>query len=395
MHVQLAQVNLIDRNEALASREKPVLEIKNVKVVFHTYAGTVKALDGVSLTLYRGETVGLVGESGCGKSVTAATVAGLLPENATVTEGEVFFNGENLLEKSGDEKRLLRATKLAMIFQDPMTFLNPVLTIGEQLREVFEIDKKRLAAVALSYRLDKLRGEAKKADNAKRLAIEARVAHLESLSGNPPKPRGRSKRRVLDHLCAEILTKMRMPDPERILKEYPYELSGGMRQRVMIAMAIARNPDLLIADEITTALDVTIQAQILELLRILRVELDSTILVITHDLGVVADICDRVAVMYAGNVVEMADAKHLYATPLHPYTQGLLNAVPRLTADAVRLESIRGTVPDLINPPPGCRFNPRCPYAWELCSLKKPELFEQEKGHTVACHLYSEGKKNG
>ncbi|MCL5068630.1 MAG: ABC transporter ATP-binding protein, partial [Thaumarchaeota archaeon] len=230
-------------------------------------------------------------------------------------------------------------------------------------------------------------------DSSKKTEIESKIAHLESLKSDPPKPRGRLKRKVLDFLCEEILTKMRLPDPKRILKEYPHELSGGMRQRVMIGMAIARNPDVLIADEITTALDVTIQAQILELLRVLRSELNSSILIITHDLGVVADICDRVAVMYAGNVVEVSDAKRLYSNPLHPYTQGLLKAVPKLTADSVRLESIPGSVPDLIYPPSGCRFHPRCPYAWELCSQKKPELFEQESGHTVACHLYSEGKK--
>lgn len=374
---------------------KPVLEMKNVRVVFHTYAGIVKALDGIDLKLYKGETFGLVGESGCGKSVTAATVAGLLPENAEITEGEILFNGEDLRKKTSDEIRVLRSTKLAMIFQDPMTFLNPVLSIGEQLREVFDIDQSRLAAATLRYELNELRiAETSTSDQTTKAAIQAKIANLENSMGSVRKPRGRLKKKVLNFLCEEILTKMRLPDPKRILKEYPHELSGGMRQRIMIAMAIARNPDLLIADEITTALDVTIQAQILELLRTLRGELNSTILIITHDLGVVADICDRVGVMYAGNIIEVADARSLYAKPLHPYTQGLLKAVPRLTADEVRLESIPGSVPDLIHPPTGCRFHPRCPYAWPLCTVKKPELFELESGHTVACHLYSEGKKS-
>ncbi len=385
---------MISQEPSQASDKTPVLEMRKVRVVFHTYAGIVKALDGIDLKLFKGETLGLVGESGCGKSVTAATVAGLLPDNAEVTEGEILFNGQDLTKKSNEEKRLLRSTKLAMVFQDPMTFLNPVLSIGDQMREVFDIDRKRLGASALRYQIDELEKEASRTiDSSKKAEIESKIAHLQSLKDDPPKPRGRLKRKVLDFLCEEILTKMRLPDPKRILKEYPHELSGGMRQRVMIGMAIARNPDVLIADEITTALDVTIQAQILELLRILRSELNSSILIITHDLGVVADICDRVAVMYAGNVVEVSDAKRLYSNPLHPYTQGLLKAVPKLTADSVRLESIPGSVPDLIYPPSGCRFHPRCPYAWELCSQKKPELFEQENGHTVACHLYSEGKK--
>jgi len=298
------------------------------------------------------------------------------------------------LKKSKKEVRELRSTKIAMVFQDPMTFLNPVLTIGEQLREVFSINKQKLAQAALDYDLAKLKEEESNAtDDAKRAEIRARISRLEGQRGNPPVPRGRHKRRVLDSLASEALNRMRVPDSERIIREFPHELSGGMRQRVMIAMAIARDPDLLIADEITTALDVTIQAQILELLKILRREFNSTVLIITHDLGVVADLCDRVGVMYAGDVVEVADAVNLYEKPLHPYTQGLLRAVPKLTANPALLESIPGSVPDLIYPPPACRFNPRCPYAWDLCKQKKPELLEVEKGHQVACHLYTEGAK--
>lgn len=374
---------------------KPVLEVKDLRVVFHTYAGTVKALEGVNLTLLEGETVGLVGESGCGKSVTAAAIVGLLPENAEVVSGEILFRGEDLLKKSSDEKRILRSRKLAIVFQDPMTFLNPVLTVGEQLTEVFELDKRRLARAALERRIDRLRNAAQKAGEAERVKMENEIERLERVADDPPMPGRREKRSVLKAMAKEVLTKMRLPDPERILKEYPHELSGGMRQRVMIAMAIARNPELLIADEITTALDVTIQAQILELLRILKQELNSTILIITHDLGVVADICDRVAVMYAGAVVEVAESRELYGRPLHPYTQGLLRAIPRLGIAQSKLESIAGSVPDLIYPPSGCRFHPRCPYAWELCSRVKPKLVETSEGHFVACHLYKEKEAHG
>jgi peptide/nickel transport system ATP-binding protein len=391
----LVQSATLSREFTDGAGSKPVLQLRNVRVVFHTYAGVVKALDGINLTLNRGETLGLVGESGCGKSVTAQTIVGLLPENAEVTDGEILLNSEDLRKKSKKEIRLLRTSKLAMIFQDPMTFLNPVLSIGEQLREVFTIDKKRFASEALRYETKKLQDEeSETVDSSKKEEIRAKLSHIESLRQNPPTPRGRFKRKVLDFLCEEILNKLRLPDPKSLLKAYPHELSGGMRQRIMIAMAIARNPDVLIADEITTALDVTIQAQILELLRILRSEMNSTILIITHDLGVVADICDRVAVMYAGNVVEVAKSERVYSNPLHPYTQGLLKAVPRLTADTVKLDSIPGSVPDLIYPPSGCRFHPRCPYAWELGSEKKPLLFEAEPGHAVECHLYSEGKRS-
>lgn len=382
------------QDRAALPKGEPILELKDVRVSFRTYAGEVKALNGINLTLYKGEVIGLVGESGCGKSVTAATIVGLLPENSEVKSGQIIFEGVDLLKKSKKEIRALRSTKIAMVFQDPMTFLNPVLTIGEQLREVFSIDKKRLAQATLDYDLRRLRdAESRAMDEAKRAEIRGRMQRLESQRGNPPSPRGRHKRHVLDSLAVEVLDKMRIPDAERIIREFPHELSGGMRQRVMISMAIARDPDLLIADEITTALDVTIQAQILDLLKILRREFNSTIMIITHDLGVVADLCDRVAVMYAGDVIEFSDARGLYDKPLHPYTQGLLRAVPKLSEKPIKLESIPGSVPDLIYPPDACRFNPRCPHAWDLCRQKKPEMLEVEKGHYTACHLYTEGSK--
>ena len=331
-----------------------LLRVCNLKLDFHTYAGEVKALNGVTFAIKRGEALGLVGESGCGKSVTALTIVRLLPDNATVTDGMIALLGRDLLKTPDNEMRKIRAEQVAMVFQDPTTFLNPVLTIGQQLEEVFQLSPER----------DKAHSE---------------VRHKLTKT---------SKAERKD-LCIEALRQVKLPDPQRILKQYPHELSGGMRQRCMIAMALARNPDLFIADEITTALDVTIQAQILELLRDLKRDFHGSTLLITHDLGVVAKLCSRVAVMYAGNVVELANVRELFAKPLHPYTQGLMKAVPML-GSVGRLETIPGSVPDLIRPPSGCRFHPRCPHALEKCSLVKPELLDTTEGHTVACHLCGE-----
>jgi oligopeptide/dipeptide ABC transporter ATP-binding protein len=253
-----------------------------------------------------------------------------------------------------------------MVFQDPTTFLNPVLTIGEQIEEVFLLNPEHLAAVA--SRDD-----------------ESENKTISNLSKQQQK-------RIAKRLSIDVLKQVRLGDQDRILKQYPHELSGGMRQRCMIAMALARNPDLLIADEITTALDVTIQAQILELLRDLKRDFRGSTLLITHDLGIVAELCDRVAVMYAGNIVELADVGDLFANPLHPYTKGLMKAIPMLDRRMNRLETIQGAVPDLINPPSGCRFHPRCSFALEKCKSVKPELLHVSNSHTVACHLYDEGK---
>ena len=383
------------KNEMASPTAPPLLEINDLKVVFQTYAGQVKALDGINLTLYKGETVGLVGESGCGKSVTATTIVGLLSENAKVAEGQILLNKDDLLRMNRKEMREIRAKKVAMVFQDPATFLNPVLTIGQQIGEVFQLDSARIERTALGVRMDELKSKVKGATNPnEREQAQAQLDELTKSSGSPPKADRRTKKIAVNALVKDALLKARLPDPDRIMREYPHELSGGMKQRCMIAMAIARNPELLIADEITTALDVTIQAQILELLRLLKEEVQSTILIITHDLGIVAETCDRVAVMYAGNVIEVTSVKELFRKPLHPYTQGLLKAIPKFAAGRERLESIPGSVPDLIYPPTGCRFHPRCSYAWDLCQKVKPELYEAEKGHTVACHLYTkEGKK--
>jgi oligopeptide/dipeptide ABC transporter ATP-binding protein len=356
---------------------KVVLEIRDLKVNFHTYRGEVKALNGVDLKLYGREVLALVGESGCGKSVTAQTIIGLLPENAYVLGGEIIFNGENLLEKSKEEMRLFRAQELAIVFQDPMTFLNPVLTIGTQLEEVFMLQKDNMLKEAVA--IEKAKGDLRFLDLIKRPSDTPQLK---------TKTSRREIKRVAKKLCVDILRLVKLPDPERILKQYPFELSGGMRQRAMIAMALARRPSIFIADEITTALDVTIQAQILHLLKELRDKVDASTLMITHDLSVAAEIADRIAVMYGGNVVEVASTSVLFRRSLHPYTQMLLKAIPNIANPKDRLESIPGTVPEMINPPPGCRFHPRCKYTMDVCRRDRPKLKEVEKEHEVACYLY-------
>lgn len=363
-------------------KSEVLLQVNNVRLNFHTYAGEVKALDGVTFMVKRGEALGLVGESGCGKSVTALAIVGLLPENAYVTDGEILLEGQNLRDINQKEMRNIRAHKIAMVFQDPTTFLNPVLTIGEQLDEVFLLAPDRLARVAAAGETF----EVLRSVDEERTETDEEKTHART---SPKLSKSRLKK-VARALSVDVLKQVRLADPERILRQYPHELSGGMRQRCMIAMALARNPSLFIADEITTALDVTVQAQILELLRELKHELLGSTLLITHDLGVVAELCDRVAVMYAGNIVELAEVNELFANPLHPYTQGLMRAIPMIGRRMERLETIPGSVPDLIYPPSGCRFHPRCPFAFEKCKTEKPQLIHGRQGHNVACHLYEE-----
>ncbi len=320
--------------------ERALLKIENLRTYFYTYEGVVKALEGVYLTVNEMDTVGLVGETGCGKSVTALSVLQLVQNPGRIVGGEIYFKGTNLLALSEAEIRKIRGKEIAMVFQDPKTYMNPILTIGEQIRETIMLHQKI------------------------------------------------SKEEARDR-AVESLNLVRMPYPEKIVDQYPHELSGGMRQRAMIAMALSCNPDLLILDEATTALDVTIQAQILQLLNELKKELKHSLLIITHDLGVVAENCDKVAVMYAGVVIEKAETKKLFKKPLHPYTTGLLNAIPKIQEDVEMLKIIPGMVPNLIDPPTGCRFNPRCPFAKEICVRAKPEMVEVELDHFVECHLYS------
>lgn len=320
---------------------QPLLEVKNLKTQFVTKKGTVVAVDDVSFKIEKGEILGIVGESGCGKSVTSLSILRLLPEIGEIAGGSIVMNGKNLAELSELEMCEVRGNKIAMIFQDPMTSLNPVLTIGQQLIEPFVIHQK----------LGK--------DKAKEKALE-------------------------------MLKKVGIPSPELRMKEYPHQLSGGMRQRVMIAMALSCEPSLLIADEPTTALDVTIQAQILQLMRNLRDSTGTAIMLITHDMGVVAEMADNILVMYAGKAVEYADADSIFKRPQHPYTQGLLNSIPRLDEDVDELYSISGTVPNQYDMPKGCRFWPRCPYAKPICQKEEPNTYNVNES-LVSCWKYSGG----
>lgn len=362
--------------------EGEVLNVRKLGVEFHTYAGEVKALDGVELSIKKGELLGLVGESGCGKSVTALAIAGLLPQNAKVTSGNVVLDGKDVFALKREEMRLARLKDIAMIFQDPMTYLNPVFTIGSQMTEIVQTEPKLFISILATHRLRQLDEEKARPDSGAMMERETLKRATESNS------LGRKELKQLTKSYAiSMLRSVKLPQPEKVFDMYPFELSGGMRQRVMIAMAMMRKPKLLLADEITTALDVTVQAQILHLLNELKGEINASVMLITHDLAVVAEVCDRVAVMYAGNIVEVAEVGELFMNPLHPYTKGLLASIPR--ADVTREpDSIKGSVPDLISPPSGCRFHPRCPRAFGDCPLRKPSLVEAAPRHYVSCFLY-------
>ncbi|RNB79149.1 ABC transporter ATP-binding protein [Brevibacillus nitrificans] len=326
--------------------ERTLLEIKRLKTYFYTEEGVIPAVDGVDINIREGETVGVVGESGSGKSVTSLTAMRLTP--GKVVDGSIIFNGKDLLALSELEMQEVRGNEIAMIFQEPMTSLNPVFTVGDQIGEAVRIHLKYSKA-------------------------QARVKSI------------------------EMLKQVGIPRPEQIVDEYPHRLSGGMRQRVMIAMAMACNPKLLIADEPTTALDVTIQAQILDLMKQLKSTQGTAILLITHDLGVVAEMCDRVVVMYGGKVVEESDVVTLFTDPKHPYTQGLLKSMPTLGTEEKRLYSIKGSVPTPGSLREGCHFAPRCEFASDVCRRKSPQLLEIERGHFTRCWLHAseeEGSHN-
>jgi len=320
-----------------------LLEVKDLTTHFFTQDGVVKAVDGISYSLAEGEVLGVVGESGCGKSVHALSIMRLVANPpGRIVAGEILFEGENLLNMDDSEMRHIRGNRIAMVFQEPMTSLNPVLTIGRQLTETLELHQKMSRQ-------------------------EARTR------------------------AADLLQTVGIPDAERRLSDYPHQFSGGMRQRVMIAIALSCNPRLIIADEPTTALDVTIQAQILELMRDLAEEFGTAMVIITHNLGVVARYAHRVVVMYAGKIVETGTAHDIYRNPRHPYTMALLNSVPRLDAtERVRLDAIEGLPPDLVDLPQGCSFAPRCKYAYERCTQETPVLVETDTNHTSACWRHDE-----
>jgi len=320
-----------------------LLEVKDLHTYFYTSEGVVKAVNGIDFFIRKGETVGLVGESGCGKSVTALSIMRLVQQPpGRIVKGQIVFDKKNLLELSEVQMQHIRGNRISMIFQEPMTSLNPVLSVGYQIAET--------------------------------IRLHQRVP----------------KRRAMDQVV-EMLKKVGIPDPERRVKEYPHQMSGGMRQRVMIAMALSCNPEILIADEPTSALDVTIQAQILELMNKLKQEIDASILLISHDLGVIAEMAQSVAVLYAARIVEYGDAVELFAQPKHPYTLGLMDSIPKIdepVPEGKILQAIPGVVPSLLKVPNGCHFQERCSKAFDLCSKKDPPLFEVTSGHLVRCWHY-------
>jgi oligopeptide transport system ATP-binding protein len=316
---------------------QPLLSVENLNVLFHTYAGTVHAVKDVSFYLEKGEILGIVGESGCGKSVTANAIMGLIPTPpGEIASGRILFGNQDVTALDASALQAVRGRDISMIFQDPMTSLNPVLSIGAQLIECFSAHQR----------------------------IDKRTATERSI---------------------DMLKLVGIPAPETRMRQFPHQLSGGMRQRVMIAMALAMNPQILIADEPTTALDVTIQAQIVDLMKKLNQELNTSIILISHDLGVIAGLCHRVAVMYAGQIVEMASTDKLFSQPRHPYTHALLRSVPRLDGQRSRLESIEGQPPDLIKPPKGCAFQPRCRVAMKACLDNAPPLYTPSEAHFSRC----------
>jgi len=317
----------------------PLVDIQDLKTYFYTDEGVVKAVDGVSITIERGDIFGIVGESGCGKSTLALSILRLVPRPGKIVGGKIIFDGENLLEKSENEMRKIRGRKISIVFQDPTEFFNPVFTVGGQIAEAMKLHQ-----------------------SIKRSNIETRII--------------------------ELLRSLGFPSPEIMMKRYPHEYSGGMKQRAMIAMALSCQPELLIADEPTTSLDVTVQAQILDLLRSVKEKFATTILLITHNLGVVAEMCNKVAVMYAGKIVECSDVFTVFKKPLHPYTQALLDSIPRVDIEQRELKSIPGRVPDLTNIPNCCRFHGRCKYEMDVCRKEDPPLINVRDGHTVSCFLY-------
>ncbi|MEM2943740.1 MAG: ABC transporter ATP-binding protein [Methanomassiliicoccales archaeon] len=433
----------------MENNKEVLLEIENLYTNFYTYQGVVKALDGINFTIKKGETFGLVGETGCGKSVTANCILRLIPSPpGKIEKGNIFFmmppevreKRLNLLEKiskiqsagneNGQKKELEEARKelekirreydllaknmvymqkirgkyISMIFQEPMSALNPVFTAGEQIAEnILLHEKDDLVKAVLNNIENNAHVDTKSGlKGVMRLVMPYYkwVYKMMAMRKNAVAPRILARIPILRRYqklvkqealrrAEEMLKIVRIPDPQNVARSYPHELSGGMQQRVTIAMALACKPRLLIADEPTTALDVTIQAQILKLMKDLQRETGTSILLITHNLGVVAETCDRVGVMYAGVMAEIGDVRSIFKEPLHPYTQGLMNSIPKLTTENIRLDIIPGNVPNLIHPPLGCRFHPRCQFAMDVCRKEKPPMIEVRPEHFVACHLYT------
>ena len=325
----------------LLRNSENLLEVRNLKTYFYTEAGIVRAVEGVSFEIKKNEILGLVGESGCGKSVTALSLLNLVRFPGLISEGEVIFNDKDLLQMPDEDIRQIRGNKISMIFQDPMSTLNPLFTVSEQIGEVIQLHRNVTKNDSIAEAID-----------------------------------------IMNHVG--------IPRAKDRVDDYPHHFSGGMRQRIMIGRAISNKPSLLIADEPTTALDVTIQAQILDIIKVLKEEEQMSVLLITHNLGIVAETCHRVMVMYGGFIVEQAEVKNIFINPVHPYTIALMSAIPRLDVKIDRLETLPGNVPDLINPPTGCRFHPRCKFAKQHCTEEEPHLVEFEPEHYVSCFEYKE-----
>jgi len=381
---------------------KDILKIEDLTLNFYTYEGVVEALDEVNLNLKEGETLGLVGETGCGKSVTALSTLVLVPAPGRIEGGHVFFGlGDKSLDLLSQNEPILRDIRgkdISMIFQEPRIYLNPVYTVLDQISEVYM--QHRMKELSQKV-IEKIENEIKNGEAG--FLTEFEKSMFKTMLENPDSfllkiaskipILNRYRRRlkiILRKEVVELLKAMEIADPERVVDMYPHELSGGMAQRVVSAMALVCNPKLLIADEPTTNLDVTVQFQILNLIRVMKKKFGSSILYITHDMGVVAELCQRVAVMYAGSICEIADVMEIFKYPLHPYTKGLLESIPM---PGKEFKSIPGTVPSLTNPPTGCRFHDRCPYAMEICSKMKPKMIEVKKGHFIRCHLHTGVRK--
>jgi peptide/nickel transport system ATP-binding protein len=384
---------------------KDLIKIKDLTVRFHTYEGVVYAIDDLDLDIRQGETLGIVGETGSGKTMTALAILRLIPYPGRIESGSIVLLGRDhqsgleLLKLKDDGMRSIRGNKISMVFQEPGAALNPVYTIGDQISEVFLLHRRRELAHAAKERVDSLLSDGNSFASVIKRPFwrwQGRLYDKIDKESNPVEPRllGRLPlfRRLLWRIKDEansrtvnMLKDVEIPDPARVASLYPHNLSGGMKQRAVIAMALACSPELLIADEPTTSLDVTIQAQMLELFRRIKVDKGASVLFITHNLGVASEVCDRVAVMYAGRLCEVASVEEMFLHPLHPYTKALLEAVPMPGRE---LQTIPGVLADSLNPPPGCRFHPRCPSAMPTCQQERPKPKEVSKDHMVACYLY-------
>jgi len=382
-----------------------LIRIRDLAVRFHTYEGVVHAIDDLDLDIRQGETLGIVGETGSGKSMTALAILRLVPYPGKIESGSIVFSDRDsggeieLLKLSEDRMRSIRGNKISMVFQEPGAALNPVFTIGDQISEVYLLHRRRELGYRAKQRVDRLLSDGSGPAASVRRPFwrwQSRLYEKIAQESHPIEPRFLSRiplfKRLLWRLrdearllTVDMLKDVEIPDPARVAAQYPHQLSGGMKQRAVIAMALACSPKLLLADEPTTSLDVTIQAQMLELFRRIKVDRGASVLFVTHNLGVAAEICDRVAVMYAGRVCEVAGVEEMFLHPSHPYTKALLDAVPM---PGKELQTIPGALADALNPPPGCRFHPRCPSALPMCQQDKAKLKEVSKDHMVACHLF-------